>query len=191
MPSLLKVNMRELVAFAKLEQSQAKELMEDMKGAVTTATIETHHRVVQKEPVYKGQLRNSTHFKAPILTGRGVIKTVSGEIFLVGNAALYGNVQDLGRTPGKKMPPHATLRRWVELQVSRGNWKLDPRRNKRAALNQAAFLVRRKISKRPAVKSDGTKKGLEFFKQAEDFGLARLSQLTHEIVDKFVEGLER
>ncbi len=191
MPSLLRVNMRELVAFAKLEQSHAKELMEDMKGAVTTATIETHHRVVQKEPVYKGQLRNSTHFQAPIVTGRGTVRSVSGEIFLVGNAALYGNVQDLGRTPGAKMPPHATLRRWVSLQVSRGHWKLDPRRNKKAALNQAAFLVRRKISKRPAVKSDGTKKGLEFFGQAEGFGLARLNQLTLEIVDKFVEGLGR
>lgn len=182
MPSLLKINLKDIVRFAKLEEKVAKVLMEDMKIVVTKATIETHDMVVKKEPVYKGQLRNSTHFQAPIVTGSGVIRTVSGEIFLVGNAALYGNVQDLGRGPGKKMPPHATLRRWVELQVSRGKWELNPLRTKRSALNQAAFLVRRKISENPA-------KGLHFFGKAEKFGLARLNELSDGIVDKFVRKL--
>jgi len=193
MPSFLKVDMRDLIRFAHLEEKVAKDLLETIKQVVAIATIETHHRVVQKQPVFKGALRNSTKFKVPIVTGRGKVKTVSGEIFMVGNAALYGNVQDLGRGKGRKMPPHAPLRRWVTLKLSQGKLRpsrnqthqLDPRRRtKKAAIDQATFLIRRKIGKNPA-------KALHFFKQAEEFGLARLNQLSNEAAEKFVNRLGR
>lgn len=192
-PSFLKVDMRELINFAHLEEKVAKDLLESIKQVVATATIETHHKVVQKQPVFKGALRNATKFQVPIVTGRGRAKTVSGEIFMVGNAALYGNVQDLGRTPGAKMPPHAPLRRWVTLKLAGGKLRpsrnqthqLDPRRRtKKAAIDQATFLIRRKISENPA-------KALHFFGQAEEFGQARLNQLANEAAKKFVDKLGR
>ena len=201
---MIKVNFQDLIRFAKLEQKVATAVNEEIKEAVVATTIETHHLVVQKQPVFKGALRNATQFKAPIVRGRGFIKTISGEIFMVGNAGLYGNVQDLGRTPGSKLPPHDAIRRWVTLKLSRGQLRmnsqqnagseqhqLDPRRNRRRAIDQATFLIRRKISEMPAVRNDGTKKGHEFFGQAEAGALASLNRRLEKIAEDFEQGLAR
>lgn len=158
----IKVNMDELIDWAKLSRKAALELLEDLKKIVAKTTIETHHEVVQGEPVYRGALRNATQFKAPIVKGQGPIKSISGIIFIVGNPAIYGNVQDLGRRPGMPTPkpPAGVLRRWIEFQVAHGKWTLDPRRNRDKALSQATFLLARKIRENPA-------KGLKFFEEPE------------------------
>lgn len=189
-----RINMRRLINFAKLERVVAEKLLEDTKKAVLATTIETHHEVTMKQPVFKSALRNATQFKAPIVRGRGLIKAVIGEIFMIGNAALYGNVQDLGRKAGARWPPHAPIRRWVSLKLSRGSinphrqqqpnaeqHQLDPRRSRRSAIDQATFLIRRKISKSPA-------KALHFFKKAEAGALLRLQRRMDDIAE---EGVRR
>ena len=176
------MDMSDLIRYAKGNVVDAALLVEKLKKIVTITTMETRNSVIEKEPTYKGFLINGTQFKAPILKGSGTIKTVSGEVFMTGNVSLHGNVQDLGRTRGATMPPHAPLRRWVQLQVSRGKWELDPRRNQRAALNQAAFLVRRKIAKDPA-------KGIQFFErsipEAQQKLAKRVDQATQELIRTF------
>ena len=175
--------MKELRQWAQLEAKAAEDLLGRLKRAVTITTVETRNSVVEKEPVYKGFLTNGTMFKAPIVQGTGFISKISGEVFLTGNVSVHGNVQDLGRTQGARMPPHPPLRRWIQLRVDRGQWELDPRRSRRAAINQAAFLVRRKISRDPAP-------GIQFFERSLPQAQANLDRRVQEASDETARQME-
>lgn len=42
---------------------------------------------------------------------------IVAEIVVAGEVSAYAAVQDLGRTPGKRAPPTAAIKRWVELKL--------------------------------------------------------------------------
>lgn len=164
---------------AKDFDEMAERIQSGLEKALVRVTMRTRNKVVEKSPVYKGFLTNNIHHKAPIVRGGGTIKTVSGEVFIAGSSILSGAVQEHGRRQGSRMPPHGPLRRWVQLKVDRGEFELDPRRSRRAALNQAAFLVRRKISQNPA-------KGIGFFKRTIPEAEMDLEREVNMLADEIV-----
>jgi len=79
-------------------------------------------------------------------TQGGLVATIHGEVVehgdavtgIVGHQSKYGDVIEMGRRPGQKMPPAGTLLRWVEIKTGLTG---KPAR-------QVEFLIRRKIGKK-------------------------------------------
>lgn len=76
----------------------------------------------------------------------GLRSTIHGEVMEYGKSVMgivghgkgtYGDVVELGRRPGQKMPPKGALIRWVELRTGLIG----------KAAESAEFLIRRKIGK--------------------------------------------
>jgi hypothetical protein len=112
----------------------APEIMQrDLLTAMYSATAFLEGKVRDNTPqgVYgmEGGLRATIHGE--------VIQYGTSVMGIVGHAREYGDVIELGRRPGQKMPPEGVLLRWVEIKTGMSG--------KRA--KQLEFLIRRKIAR--------------------------------------------
>jgi len=76
----------------------------------------------------------------------GLVSTIYGEVVafgtffkgVVGHQSKYGDVIEMGRRPGQKMPPAGAMLRWVEMKTGLSG----------KAAQQVEFLIRRKIGQK-------------------------------------------
>lgn len=73
---------------------------------------------------------------------------------VVGHQSLYGDVVELGRRPGKAMPPKGSLVRWIEIK-----WGVD-----RKFAERMEYVVRRSIAGDPA--APRRREGAKMFQKA-------------------------
>jgi len=180
----VRINTRGMVAYGKLVDGFADQYDEAMRREVTSVTMETHAIINQAEPVFKGILTNSTKFKAPIVRGKGLIKSYEGHIF---TNKVHGAVLEAGRRAGAKMPPRGPIRRWVRLLARRGKFDLGHpalrgAKGERKKVAKAAYLVARKISRNP-------EPGMGFFQKGWAHAQAVLPIRISKAIDHIIRRL--
>lgn len=181
----VKLDTRELRRAAEAAKNVVPQAMDKRVTQFITGGTQLAKAGIQKSaPVFRGILASSfrTDVVGSVLRGKHVVR---GSVFSQGAAAVYADVVDRGRKPGT-FPNIGALRRYVDLQIKRGEITVDPKklfpgrktRPKHIQIvNALAFLIGRKIKLRGTKARRYVKTGLNR-KRAEINRLAdRIAEL--------------